>query len=72
MKEEFGYNQMLFNYITDYANTINEQATRMEMGWHNRENFKDGVDIEKWLQDQRKEIETSIESFKNYLKPLEQ
>lgn len=70
MKEEFGYTQMLFNYITDYANSISEQAVRMEMAWHNRDCFSEEVDVEKWLDGQRKEMETSMESLKQYLKPL--
>lgn len=71
MAREFGYSQMKFNYITDYANAINEQAIRMEWAWQNRKNFTGEVDLEEWLAGQVKELEDSMKSLKNYLEPLE-
>lgn len=71
MEREFGYSQMKFNYITDYANAINEQAIRMEWAWQNRKNFTSEVNLEEWLAGQVKELEDSMESLKNYLEPLE-
>ena len=46
MKQELGYTQYKFKYITDYAKQIDESATRMEFIWQNRDSFKDNVDIE--------------------------
>ena len=46
MKQELGYTQYKFNYITDYARQIDESATRMEFIWQNRDSFKDNVDVE--------------------------
>jgi len=47
MKKEYGYSQMLFNYITDYAQGINETAIQMEFVWRNRDKFKEDVDVKK-------------------------
>lgn len=69
MKEEFGYSQLWFNYITDYANTIAEQAIQMEMAWQNRNGFKDDVNVEEWINNQKSQIERNIEEFKRYLQP---
>ena len=69
MKEEFGYSQLRFNYITDYANTIAEQAIQMEMAWQNRNGFKDDVNVEEWINNQKSQIERNIEEFKRYLQP---
>ena len=69
MKEEFGYSQLRFNYITDYANTISEQVVRMEMAWTNRDSFKDDVDVNNWINHQRTQIERNIEDLKRYLQP---
>lgn len=69
MKEEFGYSQLRFNYITDYANTIAEQAIQMEMAWQNRNGFKDDVNVEEWINNQKSQIERNIEEFKQYLQP---
>lgn len=71
MEKELGYSQMRFNYITDYANQISEEATRMEMAWQNRKNFTSEVDLEKWLEGQRKDIEDMTKSLNQYLEPLE-
>ena len=38
---------MLFNYITDYAQGINETAIQMEFVWRNRDKFKEDVDVKK-------------------------
>lgn len=69
MKEEFGYSQLRFNYITDYANTIAEQAIQMEMAWQNRNGFKDDVNVEEWINNHKSQIERNIEEFKRYLQP---
>ena len=71
MERELGYSQMKFNYITDYANSISEQAIRMEWAWQNRKNFPSEVNLEEWLAGQVQELEDSMESLKNYLEPLE-
>lgn len=71
MERELGYSQMKFNYITDYANSISEQAIRMEWAWQNRKNFTSEVNLEEWLAGQVQELEDSMESLKNYLEPLE-
>ncbi|AWN65516.1 hypothetical protein LL14B4_04735 [Lactococcus lactis subsp. lactis] len=71
MKQELGYTQYKFNYITDYAKQIDKSATRMEFIWQNRESFKDNVDIEVALGNALKNIERQIEEFKGYLKPFD-
>ncbi|WMM20150.1 hypothetical protein RCG51_10110 [Lactococcus lactis] len=71
MKQELGYTQYKFNYITDYAKQIDELATRMEFIWQNRDSFKDNVDVEVALENALKNIERQIEEFKGYLKPFD-
>ena len=72
MKKEYGYSQMLFNYITDYAQGINEKVNQMEFIWQNRNNFKEDVDVEKSIEQFKKDIEAQVESFLSYLEPLEE
>ena len=72
MKKEYGYSQMLFNYITDYAQGINEKVSQMEFIWQNRNNFKEDVDVEKSIEQFKKDIEAQVESFLSYLEPLEE
>lgn len=72
MKQELGYTQYKFNYITDYARQIDESATRMEFIWQNRDSFKDNVDVEVALENALKNIERQIEEFKGYLKPFDE
>lgn len=67
MEKAFGYSQMRFNYITDYANDIAERAVQMEMVWVNRDNFKAGVDVEEWLKSQAEDLEISMRGLSNYL-----
>lgn len=69
---ELGYSQMKFNYITDYANSISEQAIRMEWAWQNRKNFTGDVNLEEWLAGQVKELEVQMNSLKKYLEPIEE
>lgn len=71
MEKEFGYSQMRFNNITDYANSIAESAIQMEMAWQNRKHFTDNVDVEKWLQGQVETIERKLSELSNYLQPLD-
>lgn len=71
MKQELGYTQYKFNYITDYAKQIDKSATRMEFIWQNRESFKDNVDVSIALENALKDIERQIEEFKGYLKPFD-
>lgn len=71
MKQELGYTQYKFNYITDYAKQIDKSATRMEFIWQNRESFKDNVDVSIALENALKNIERQIEEFKGYLKPFD-
>ncbi|UDM79585.1 hypothetical protein [Vagococcus fluvialis] len=71
MEKELGYSQMRFNYITDYANQISEEATRMEMAWQNRKNFNSEVDLEKWLEGQRRDINDMMTTLNQYLEPIE-
>lgn len=70
-RQEYGYSQMLFNYITDYSQGINETVSQMEFIWQNRDSFKDNVDIEVALENALKNIERQIEEFKGYLKPFD-
>ncbi|MGL5897309.1 MAG: hypothetical protein ACRCZN_10105 [Lactococcus lactis] len=71
MKQELGYTQYKFNYITDYAKQIDKSATRMEFIWQNRDSFKNNVDVEVALENALKNIERQIEEFKGYLKPFD-
>lgn len=71
MEKAFGYSQMKFNYITDYANSIAESAVQMEMAWQNRKNFRDDVDLEEWLKGQVGEIERKLSELSSYIKPLD-
>ncbi|MCL9639898.1 hypothetical protein [Lactococcus lactis] len=71
MKQELGYTQYKFNYITDYAKQIDKSATRMEFIWQNRDSFKDKVDVEVAIENAIKNIERQIEEFKGYLKPFD-
>ena len=71
MEKELGYSQMKFNYITDYANQIAEESTRMEMAWQNRKNFNSEVDLEKWLEGQRRDINDRMTTLNQYLEPIE-
>ena len=72
MKKEYGYSQMLFNYITDYAQGINETVSQMEFIWQNRDNFKEDVDIEEAIKKFKKDIEEKVELFLSYLEPLKE
>ena len=71
MERAFGYSQMRFNYITDYANSIVESAVQMEMAWQNRKNFRDDVDLEEWLKGQAEDIERKVSELSTYLRPLD-
>ncbi|WP_285151949.1 hypothetical protein [Lactococcus petauri] len=71
MKQELGYTQYKFNYITDYAKQIDKSATRMEFIWQNRDSFKDNVDVSIALENALKNIERQIEEFRGYLKPFD-
>lgn len=70
MEKAFGYSQMKFNYITDYANSIAESAVQMEMAWQNRENFKEDIDIGQWLIRQTESIDQAMKELSVYLEPL--
>lgn len=72
MKKEYGYSQMLFNYITDYAQGINETASQMEFIWQNRDNFKEDVEVEEAIKKFKKDIEEKVKLFLSYLEPLEE
>lgn len=72
MKKEYGYSQMLFNYITDYAQGINETASQMEFIWQNRDNFKEDIKVEEAIKKFKKDIEEKVELFLLYLEPLEE
>lgn len=72
MKKEYGYSQMLFNYITDYAQGINETAIQMEFVWLNRDKFKEDVDVEKAMEVFKEDIEEKVKYFLSYLEPLEE
>lgn len=71
MKQELGYTQYKFNYITDYAKQIDKLAIYMEIVWQNRDSFKDDIDVELALQNTVENIERRIEEFKGYLKPFD-
>ncbi|SFE47944.1 hypothetical protein SAMN04487887_11384 [Enterococcus casseliflavus] len=71
MERAFGYSQMRFNYITDYANSIAESAVQMEMVWQNRKNFRNDVDLEEWLKGQAEDIERKVSELSTYLRPLD-
>lgn len=70
MDKALGYSQMKFNYITDYGTDIKERTTQMEMIWSNRDNFKEGIDVEKWLESQVEALETSMKELSRYLEPI--
>ena len=70
MDRQYGYTQYRLDVITSYANSINEQAVRMEMAWQNRDNFKDTADVDMWLRGQKLLIEETVESFLDYLEPM--
>ncbi|MGG5325484.1 hypothetical protein IGJ83_002679 [Enterococcus pernyi] len=70
MEKAFGYSQMKFNYITDYANSIAESAVQMEMAWQNRKNFKEDIDIEQWLIRQAESIDQAMKELSVYLEPV--
>lgn len=70
MEKALGYSQMKFNYITDYGTDIKERTTQMEMVWSNRDNFKDGIDVEKWLESQVEALEKSMKELSRYLEPI--
>lgn len=71
-RQEYGYSQMLFNYITDYSQGINETVSQMEFIWQNRDNFKEDVDVEEAIKKFKKDIEEKVEPFLSYLEPLEE
>lgn len=49
-RQEYGYSQMLFNYITDYSQGINETVSQMEFIWQNRDNFKEDIEVEEVIK----------------------
>lgn len=69
--EKQGYSQMRMNYINDVSRTILRMTTEMEFAWRVQSDFKDGADMEKFLEGSRKEIEQQIEYLKGYLQPLD-
>ena len=71
-RQEYGYSQILFNYITDYAQGINETVSQMEFIWQNRDNFKEDIEVEEVIKKFKKDIEEKVESFLSYLEPLDE
>ena len=71
-RQEYGYSQMLFNYITDYSEEINEMVSHMEFIWQNRDNFKEDIEVEKVIKTFKKDIEEKVELFLSYLEPLDE
>ena len=71
-RQEYGYSQMLFNYITDYSQGINETVSQMEFIWQNRDNFKEDIEVEEVIKRFKKDIEEKVESFLSYLEPLDE
>ncbi|ADM73622.1 hypothetical protein LaPh949_gp064 [Lactococcus phage 949] len=71
-RQEYGYNQMLFNYITDYSQQINEAVSHMEFIWQNRDNFKEDIEVEEVIKTFKKVIEEKVELFLSYLEPLDE
>lgn len=69
-RQEYGYSQMLFNYITDYSQGINEAVSQMEFIWQNRDNFKEDIEVEEVIKRFKKDIEDKVEDFLSYLEPL--
>ncbi|MGF2079728.1 hypothetical protein [Enterococcus casseliflavus] len=69
MEKVFGYSQMKFNYITDYANDIAERSVQLEMAWSNRDNFKSEVDVQEWMKNQVEALEISMRELSKHLKP---
>lgn len=70
-RQEYGYSQMLFNYITDYSQSINETVSQMEFIWQNRDNFKEDIEVEEVIKKFKKDIEKKVELFLSYLEPLD-
>ena len=71
-RQEYGYSQMLFNYITDYSQGINEAVSQMEFIWQNRDNFKEDIEVEEAIKRFKKDIEEKVKSFLSYLEPLDE
>lgn len=72
MEKAYGYTQMRINYIKSHAMTIFEQTVQLENTWHNRNNFNaDNEDLERYFENQRKQIEENIKYLNSYLKPRE-
>ncbi len=71
-RQEYGYSQMLFNYITDYSQGINEAVSQMEFIWQNRDNFKEDIEVEEVIKRFKKDIEDKVEDFLSYLEPLDE
>lgn len=72
MEQAYGYTQMQINYIKDHAKTIYEQAVQLENTWHNRKNFStEDETINKYFENQRKQIEENIKYLNSYLEPRE-
>ena len=71
-RQEYGYSQMLFNYITDYSQGINETVSQMEFIWQNRDNFKEDIDMEEVIKTFKEDIEEKVKYFLSYLEPLEE
>ena len=71
-RREYGYSQMLFNYITDYSQGINETVSQMEFIWQNRNNFKEDIEVEEVIKRFKKDIEDKVEDFLSYLEPLDE
>ena len=63
---------MLFNYITDYSQGINEAVSQMEFIWQNRDNFKEDIEVEEVIKRFKKDIEDKVEDFLSYLEPLDE
>ncbi len=71
-RQEYGYSQMLFNYITDYSQGINEAVSQMEFIWQNRDNFKEDIEVKEVIKRFKKDIEDKVEDFLSYLEPLDE
>lgn len=65
-----GYTDARMNAITSYANSISKRTANLEMAWHNRQNFKDDVDIESWLKMEAGIIKDEMSELSKYLEPL--
>lgn len=72
-RDEFGYNQMQLNYITDISRLISQRTAEFNWTWVNREYLKmTEQEKENFFKSKAKEIDRAIEMLKTYVEPREE